>query len=443
MDLLTKIIVIGALAALSLATASPAFAACYMDTPSGYGGMGGAERIGPYASSSECESVNRQYFSGRGRCSCSSEGGSGGVAPPGGGDPQLLMMQMFMQFGFDLLGKQMECTFNPNCDTNVQQRELEEQQRQLQEEERRQREAAQRAAEDERKRKEAERRARFEASREKLLGEMRLQPGSGDLRPRHLGLETRETAGGLQARTLAPRELGASPTVGAASLRAPLARASCGAYLLRKADEAAVRGDLQEASFLSSDAAGLMSGEKVTTAVECPPPPAVPEIGEGVVIETEENRRFREEFEQSLRQRSTFMSTMYRRVADQGVEYRQAEEELRQAEARKEQAETELAQARAARERLEAEQAVAPAAATPRPPAPAAADQKSAMAEALAAMEAAEAAYADAEGDLQSSRERKAEIEKQVEETRSLFNDAKKEPAGMERALKKMGADKE
>lgn len=424
--------------ALSLCLPAVAEAQCYMDTPSGYRGMRGASRIGPYSSRSECESVNSQYFSGRGSCSCSGEGGSagGGFAMPGGGDPELMMMQMFMQFGFDLLGKQMECTFNPDCDANVQQRRLQEQQRQLQEQERLQREALQRAAEEERRRKEAERRDRFEQTRQKLLGDMRLQPGSGDLQPRNLGLETRETAAGLQARTLGARDLGAT------SLRAPLASTSCGAFLLRKADEAALRGDLQEASFLSSEAAALMSGEKVTTAVECPPPPAVPEIGEGVAIETEENRRFREQFEQGLKQRSRFMSLMYKRVADQGAKYRQAAEELRQAEERKEQAEAELEAARAEKARLEAQLAQAPPAPSPQttqpPVAPAASDPAahSALAEALAAMQAAEAAYAGAESDLQTSLANKTDLEKQMQQTRSLFDDAQKNPAGMDQALK-------
>jgi hypothetical protein len=58
--------------------ASPAAAECYMDTPSGYQGMGGGGRIGPYPSRSACESVSSQYFGGQGSCSCTSSGSSGG-----------------------------------------------------------------------------------------------------------------------------------------------------------------------------------------------------------------------------------------------------------------------------------------------------------------------------------------------------------------------------
>lgn len=365
-------------------------------------------------------------------------GGGGGYAVPGGGDPELMLMQMFMQFGFDLLGKQMDCTFNPNCDAKVQQRQWQQQQRQLQEQERLQREHQQKTAEEARRQQELERKARFEQTREKLLGEMRLQPGSGDLQPRNLGLET-----------LAPRDLAQPPGTGAASLRAPLARASCGSFLLRKADEAAARGDLQEASFLSSEAAALMSEEKVTTAVKCPPPPEVPEIGEGAAIETPESRKARDQIEQALRQRSQFMSTMYKRVAAQGAEYKKTTEELREAQERKKQAEAQRQEARADKARLEAQLAAqppapsVPAAVTP----PAAAPESdpaaaSALAEALAAMEAAEAAYSVAESEVQRGLEHKADIENRMQETRSLFDEAKKDPAGMDKTLEKLGGTK-
>jgi len=53
-----------------------AFAECYMDTPSGYGRMGGGGTIGPYASKSQCESVNSEYFGGNGTCKCPESGSS-------------------------------------------------------------------------------------------------------------------------------------------------------------------------------------------------------------------------------------------------------------------------------------------------------------------------------------------------------------------------------
>jgi len=72
--LLNLIIIHSAL--LFLAVQADASETCYMDTPSGFQRMGGASRIGPYSSSSECESVNRQHFKGAGNCSCKS-------SPPG------------------------------------------------------------------------------------------------------------------------------------------------------------------------------------------------------------------------------------------------------------------------------------------------------------------------------------------------------------------------
>jgi hypothetical protein len=40
----------------------------YLSTPSQYRRMGGASEMGPYSSSSECESVNQSYFHGYGYC---------------------------------------------------------------------------------------------------------------------------------------------------------------------------------------------------------------------------------------------------------------------------------------------------------------------------------------------------------------------------------------
>lgn len=45
---------------------------CYLNTPAGFQDMGGASRIGPYSSRSECEAVNSQSFHGNGSCSCTS-----------------------------------------------------------------------------------------------------------------------------------------------------------------------------------------------------------------------------------------------------------------------------------------------------------------------------------------------------------------------------------
>lgn len=364
-------------------------------------------------------------------------GRSGGFT--GSATPELMMMQMVMQFGFDLLGKQMECAFNPSCEANGRR---EEEKRNLAAE-RAQIEAEERAAEDDRQQREKEQRQRFEAEKQRLFGEMRLQPGSGELKPRNLGLDTRETGGALQARLLAPRDPGAATTTGAASLGSPAARLRCGAFLLRKADEAAARNDLQEAAFLSNEAAALMGGEKATTAVECPPAGDVPSLGDGAEIETEQSRQARLEIERALQQRSVFMRGMYRRVSEQGAKYRQATEELRQAEERQKEAEASLGEARRRRAEIEATLASPPAA--PNPPQggqPSAAKPdpgaESALAEALAAMQAAEAAYAGAQAEVQAGVEQKAGLERQMEETRSMFDRARKDPAEMGKALEKL-----
>jgi len=44
---------------------------CHLETPSGYRGIGGGGRLGPYPSRASCESVNDQYFNNNGTCYCS------------------------------------------------------------------------------------------------------------------------------------------------------------------------------------------------------------------------------------------------------------------------------------------------------------------------------------------------------------------------------------
>ncbi len=50
---------------------------CYMDTPSGYRGMGGGSRLGPYSSINACRQVNASYFNNQGSCICSDSDASG------------------------------------------------------------------------------------------------------------------------------------------------------------------------------------------------------------------------------------------------------------------------------------------------------------------------------------------------------------------------------
>jgi len=131
------------------------------------------------------------------------------------------------------------------------------------------------------RRQEAERRqTEFEEKKGKLLGQMKGQTGS--LGSRDLTglpeLKVREEADVFGTKSLKPRDL-SSPTQTASlgsRVSTALERAHCGAYLLRKANESAAREKYEEASYLSNEAAELMSGSKSSPGVVCPPPPEVP-----------------------------------------------------------------------------------------------------------------------------------------------------------------------
>ncbi len=382
--------------------------------------------------------------------SCTPGPNWGGGSSPGTGSSQgmyrtgdfatdmtFYMMEQTLPVFFNAIGQELACQIDPNCPRKVRQRQIEEQQRI-------ERQARQRAAEEERKRAERERRAQFEQTKKNLLGDMRLQTNSGGLKPRNLTLETREATGTLQARTLAPRELKTGQTVGSASLRSPLAQASCGTYLLRKSNEAARRGDFQEAAFLSNEAAALIGGEKITSAVECPPPPEVSDVGPSV--ESELSRQKGLEIKAALEKRSRYVRSMYQRVVKQGKQFQEVESAVQQAEERKQQALASLERARAERRELETHLSQSP------PPVRESTDlttesstqpepesaKESAMAAALAALEAAELAFTEADSELQNTLDKQDKLKEQMQETRSLFDTVKNDPNQVDHALEIM-----
>jgi len=424
---------------LSGLATTPALALDCSTPPSGFGNAWWSE----YAD--WCSSCGGTPDSSTTSCTPGSNWG-GGDGSTGGGqglyrtgdlliDTELYLMEKTLPVFFDAIGQQLACEIDPNCPRKVRQRQIEEQQRL-------EREANQRAAEAERRRQELERRARFEQSKQNLLGEMRLQPGSGDLQPRNLALTVRESQGPLQVKTLAPRDLTTAPNLGAAALRSPLARASCGVFLLQKSNRAAADGDFQEAAFLSNEAAALISGEKITSSVACPPPPDVPEVGEGAPVRTDAYRQKSLEIQAALQKRSRFVKQMYQRVANQGERYREISEAVRVAEEQKLAAQARLVEARAAEAELKARlqsrlpQHTEPVATLLPDETPADPAAESAMAEALAALESAEAAYNEADNDVQSNLNLLAGVEIAMQETRSLFDEVKQDPTHLDQALK-------
>jgi len=93
-----------------------------------------------------------------------------------------------------------------------------------------------------------------------------------------------------------------------------LERAQCGAYLLRKANESAAMEKYEEASYLSNEAAELMSGSKSSPGVVCPPPPEVPAVEGGPIAEDREKA-------EKLRKMTFVFSKLYGRVAQQTNDY--------------------------------------------------------------------------------------------------------------------------
>jgi hypothetical protein len=347
-------------------------------------------------------------------------------------------MQQTLPIFFNAIGQQIACEFDPNCPRKVHERRQEQQRQKA-------REARQRAEEEARQRREKERQAQFEQSKQDLLGKLRLQTGSGSLQARNLTLETREVTSAFGTRTLAPRDLSRSSTTMMTSIRSPLARANCGLFLLHKSDEAASRGDFQEAAFLSNEAAALLGGEKITSAVQCPTPPDVPDVGPGREVFTEAYRQKSKEIDEALKKRSHFARSMYQRVLDQGTRYHENHEAIGQAEKGKQQAQSRLDEARKTLALLEKEAVVAPDEDIPSTVVDAQSEvmpdkeAESAMAEALAALEAAEGAFEDADQELQKGLKQKAEIEKQMRSTRSLFDQVKKDPKKLDKVLESLG----
>lgn len=400
-------IVVGALLAIPV----QATAECYMDTPSGYGSIGGASRIGPYPDRSSCESVNSQSFGGRGSCSCSSSGtssGSGSTAysnnPYTGTMNQMMLNTMQGLMNNFMTGYQRGLEIQ-------RQRAIQQQQ----ENERRQHALRLQMQERERLYKEKEKRHRqeFEMAKKRMLGQMRgLQTPS--LQSRKLApLEVRETDGGaFGIKTLKPRDLSQSKQLASAapSPNAWLKRANCSAHLLQGALRNWSDENFEEAAYLSNEAAALASGEKSSPAVVCPPLPNVPDVkGE----QTPEDKAKAEKF----MKHTMLVSKLFTKAAKQMKDYTamqhsssQAKQKMDEAKARKEEAEAKM-QAIESEQQQEAE-----------------AKKASVMAEALAAMKKAKEALALSEKNLADAKQKQEEMEKRMKDTRDMFQTARNNP---------------
>ena len=330
----------------------------------------------------------RVYNDARGYgCDVSSGRGSSGYY--GGTNPyQNPFDNLFAPLG-EALGKQMECIFNPNCEANVQQRQQQQlQQQRLMETQRQQQEL---------RRQEAERRqTEFEEKKGKLLGQ----------------LKVREEADVFGTKSLKPRDLSSPTQIASLGSRVgtALERAHCGAYLLRKANESAAMEKYEEASYLSNEAAELMSGSKSSPGVVCPPPPEVPAVEGGPIAESREQA-------EKLRKMTFVFSRLYGRVAQQTNDYQIVLTTVKQKEEKTEKARTQREEAKAKVDNLQSLKLRKP-------------DEVSemAMTEASAALAQVEALLQEIEREMAKTLAEKADAESKMNQTRDLFLQVRDHP---------------
>ena len=240
-----KIIISAAVLMLLLMSPLPVLSdeTCYLNTPSGFQGMGGESRIGPYSSSSECEAVNNQYFNGAGSCSCSS---SGSISSGSQGS------------GIDR--------------SEIYRRQEEERRRQEEERRRQELERQKREAEQEAERRAAEAKDKFEKSRQEAIG---LMKGSGtDTLEIKSGTDFFSTDGDLRLKS-------GMITEGASGKAAEVW--ACATWIADYLFPAARKGDADEIGYLGGQVRKALSGE--APGVECPEvssPPAVHGVAIGL-----------------------------------------------------------------------------------------------------------------------------------------------------------------
>jgi len=289
-------------------------------------------------------------------CDVSGSGYSGGYSGYSGGDPSLYLMEQFFQGLGSALGKQLESLLNPDKHQGM---EMDLQSR----------------VEENRRRQEAERKKQeFGKGKTRMLSQMRATQ-TGTLRPRDVTtlpeLNVREVDDVFGIKTLRPHDLSepsrtASLSSGTVS---HLKRAHCGAYLLRKANEAASKGKFEEAAYLSNEAAELMSGAKDSPSVVCPPLPEVPAFEAGPVAESQA-------MYERIKKQTIFFGTLYSRATQQMGDYRTVLKSIKQTEHNVQEARKRREEAQRKKEELQARRQQHPESVPP-----------SVMAEALAALQ--------------------------------------------------------
>lgn len=401
-----------------LPSRSEAGEVCYLYTPSGYQGIGGASRLGPYSSGSQCQSVNSSYFHSRGRCQCQTV--SSGVPSYGAPGAGSAAGQLGYAIG-SLLGQMLRDaligspTPGPSPEQQLalrrQQEEAEALRRAQEAEAQRQREEAQR--------REAEARARWTREKHELLDQMIGLPrgGLGELGncvavPGPLG--STEVKCGVQAApqgqlALAPTTVPSHDTRGLTEWE----RLHCAHWLSQEAARAAQEGAATQAREWSQQISALMARQPVQ--VRCPALGPTPQVAAGPT--------------QNQRAQIELYSELLKSVQDQIVRRAQLEVELQRLQERRRGTER---RAEEGRQRAEALRARAATPSLAGPPAGAASDLGEAEA-ALREAEGANAAAAAAEKRLVEERQR---MDAEVQRVEKVFLAAQRDPQAAGELLK-------
>lgn len=401
------------LPALLLSTPVSLFAAYYLDTPAGYRRIGGAARIGPYSSKTQCESVNSQYFSGQGTCSGSPDSGSSSSFSPPSSNP---FDALFRPFG-EALGQQIECAINPNCPANQQRDAILEQQRQ-------QELARQQAEQAEEERRRAQ---EFEAARQRILGGLRpTGAGSETVAPRDLSgareLQVTETTGPLGSKVVVPASRTGEVTslrprdLGSVGQMTPAQRAACSYDYLVIADQRAAARDYDGAAAISNQARQIMNGEATPSAPCTGPPSNIPEVGKPVEI---------------INKQAQVMSALYRRAANQSSDYRAARSRAEEDKAKQQAAEEQMRQAQERVRQLQT---------TPPPPLgePPPAQDNRKLEEGLKALQESQAALDEAKRIAATQNKAAEEAQGKLNETESFVINLQRGPADYDQIMQQL-----
>lgn len=380
------------IAALSLHV-SHASAECYMDTPSGYGSIGGGGRIGPYPSSSDCEAVNSQYFGGRGSCSCSSDRSYGGTS---GGSSSYNWKRL-------------------------------EQERLLQEDLlRRQREEA------ERQRKRNELRQAEEESRKRE--ELRQQSFDNDKRDAVESMKGGASDPALK--TVIPFGIKSSPgaslglkgddeVINTRSITAEWKQAYCGMWIAGHTVPAAKNGDVEEVRYLGRQALKSFSGG--LPELQCPETPPPPDlIGKEISGKNSPVVKFHDAMLQATEKQAERISRADKQILEASLKKKNVEEEIRKIEETAEEIEKEIKQAGPIVKETEAPE-------QEKKDVPQEADEamekkKRALAEALAALKKAKQVAADIDTQISKAQDEKKAADTELDAYGKLSKEVRDKP---------------